>query len=79
MALSVDCQRILQVLADRARVSQEPVTCQETAAAFGMDMVPRVETLRPKAKCLLARGRLVEPAPGRFTLATGVAGPGGGS
>jgi hypothetical protein len=50
------------------------------AAAFGMDAVPaRVEALRSKAKRLVARGWLAEPAPGRFTLAQAVAGPGGGS
>jgi hypothetical protein len=78
--LSADYQRILQVAADRARLGQGPVTCQEMAATFGMDMVPaRVEALRSKAKRLVARGWLAEPAPGRFTPARGVAGPGGGS
>ncbi|MEV7130518.1 hypothetical protein [Streptomyces sp. NPDC093260] len=78
--LSADYQRILQVAADRARLGQGPVTCQEMAAAFGMDVVPaRVEALRSKAKRLVARGWLAEPAAGRFTPARGVAGPGGGS
>jgi hypothetical protein len=78
--LSMDYQRILQALADRCRLGQGPLTCQEMAAVFGMDVVPaRVEALRSKAKRLVARGWLAEPAPGRFTLATGVAGPGGGS
>jgi len=78
--LSVDYQRILQVLADRCRLGQGPLTCQEMAALFGMDVVPaRVEALRSKAKRLVARGWLAEPAPGRFTLAAGVSGPGGGS
>ncbi|MFD5491749.1 hypothetical protein ACFWH4_02110 [Streptomyces sp. NPDC127091] len=78
--LSVDYQRIVQVAADRARLGQGPLTCQEMAAAFGMDVVPaRVEALRSKAKRLVARGWLTEVAPGRFTLARGVAGPGGGS
>ncbi|MFE2571519.1 hypothetical protein [Streptomyces mirabilis] len=78
--LPVDYQRILQALADRVRLHQGPVTCQEMAAVFGMDVVPaRVEALRSKAKRLVARGWLAEPAPGRFTLAQGVAGPGGGS
>jgi hypothetical protein len=50
------------------------------AAGFGMDVVPaRVEALRTKAKRLVAHGWLAEPGPGRFTLAKGVAGPGGGS
>jgi hypothetical protein len=78
--LSVDYQRILKVLADRARLHQGPLTCQEMAAGFGMDVVPaRVEALRSKAKRLVARGWLAEPAPGRFTLVAGVSGPGGGS
>ena len=78
--LSVDYQRILRLGADRARLGQGPVTCQEMAAAFGMDAVPaKVEALRSKAKRLVARGWLAEPAPGRFTPARGVAGPGGGS
>jgi hypothetical protein len=78
--LSVDYQRILKALADRIRLGQGPLTCQEMAADFGMDVVPaRVETLRSKAKRLVARGWLAEPAPGRLTLAAGVAGTTGGS
>ncbi|MGA5141239.1 hypothetical protein [Streptomyces azureus] len=78
--LSVDYQRILKALAERARLGQDPLTCQEMAAAFGMDVVPaRVEALRSKAKRLVARGWLAEQQPGRFTLAAGVTGPGGGS
>jgi hypothetical protein len=78
--LSVDYQRILTALADRARLQQGPLTCQEMAALFGMDVVPaRVEALRSKAKRLVARGWLAEQQPGRFTLAPGVASPGGGS
>ncbi|MEV8563968.1 hypothetical protein AB0478_48430 [Streptomyces sp. NPDC051917] len=78
--LSVDYQRILKAVADRARLHQGPLTCQEMAAAFGMAVVPaRVEALRSKAKRLVARGWLAEQQPGRFTLAAGVAGPGGGS
>jgi hypothetical protein len=34
-ALSADYQRILQVLADRSRLGQGPLTCQEMAACFG--------------------------------------------
>ncbi|MFJ9026431.1 hypothetical protein ACIRPU_41740 [Streptomyces sp. NPDC102259] len=78
--LSLDYQRILQALADRPRLHQGPLTCQEMAVAFGVDVVPaRVEALRSKAKRLVVRGWLVEPAPGRFTVAQGVAGRGGGS
>jgi hypothetical protein len=72
----VDCQRILHALTDRVRLHQGPLTCKEMAAGFGMDVVTaRVEALRSKAKRLVARGWLAEPAPGRFTLAQGVAGP----
>jgi len=39
-ALSVDYQRILRVLADRDRLAQGPLTCQEMAAAFGLDPLP---------------------------------------
>ncbi|MFE5587338.1 hypothetical protein [Kitasatospora sp. NPDC056531] len=79
-ALSVDYQRIVQVLADRNRLGQGPLTCQEMAACFGLDPVPgKVEALRSKAKRLVARGWLAEPAPGRFTLAKAVAGQGAGS
>ncbi|GAA3049054.1 hypothetical protein [Streptomyces glomeratus] len=79
-ALSVDYQRILKTLADRSRLGQGPLTCQEMAALFGMEVVPaRVEAPRSKAKRLVARGWLAEDAPSRFTLARGVSGPGGGS
>ncbi|TXS04815.1 hypothetical protein EAO73_13860 [Streptomyces sp. col6] len=79
-ALSADYQRILAALADRVRLGQGPLTCQEMASAFGMDVVPaKVEALRSKAKRLLARGWRAEPAPVRFTLARGVSGSGGGS
>ncbi|MEU4352372.1 hypothetical protein [Streptomyces sp. NPDC023838] len=79
-ALSLDYQRILQALADRDRLGQGPLTCQEMAACFGLDPVPaKIEALRSKAKRLVARGWLAEPTSGRFTLAKAVAGPGGGS
>ncbi|MEU9062417.1 hypothetical protein AB0D13_27010 [Streptomyces sp. NPDC048430] len=79
-ALSADYQRILAALADRVRLGQGPLTCQEMTVLFGMDVVPaKVEALRSKAKRLVARGWLDEPAPGRFTLARGVNGSDGGS
>ncbi|WP_084719175.1 hypothetical protein [Streptacidiphilus carbonis] len=79
-ALSVDYQRIVQVLADHERLGRGPLACQEMAAAFGLELVPaKVEALRSKAKRLVARGWLAESEPGQFTLARGVAGPGGGS
>ncbi|MGW4032976.1 hypothetical protein ACWEFL_27395 [Streptomyces sp. NPDC004838] len=78
--LSVDYQRILTVLADRHRLHQGTLTCQELALMFGLDAVPAtVEALRSKAKRLVARGWLAEQQPGRFTLAPGPAGPGGAS
>jgi len=50
------------------------------AAQLGMDVVPaRVEALRCKAKRLVTRGWLAEPAPGRFTLAKGAASQDDGS
>lgn len=79
-ALSVDYQRILQALADRARLGQGPLTCQEWPRSSAWTRCrPKVEALRSKAKRLVARGWLAERQPGRFTLAAGVAGPGGGS
>ncbi|MGW7356226.1 hypothetical protein ACWGI0_06010 [Streptomyces sp. NPDC054802] len=79
-ALSADYQRILTALADRIRLGQGPLTCQDMTVLFGVDVVPaKVEALRSKAKRLVARGWLAEPASGRFTLAQGVSGRGGGS
>jgi hypothetical protein len=78
--LSADYQRILQVLTDRHRLGQGPLTCQEMIALLGLDPVPaKVEALRSRAKRLVARGWLAERQPGRFTLAAGVSGPGGAS
>ncbi|MFF0228646.1 hypothetical protein [Streptomyces sp. NPDC004629] len=78
--LSIDYQRILRALADRHRLRQGPLTCQEMAVLFGLDAVPaKVEALRSKAKRLVARGWLAERQPGRFTLAQDVTGQGGGS
>ncbi|GGL86961.1 hypothetical protein GCM10010095_84630 [Streptomyces anthocyanicus] len=75
-ALSVDFQRFLAVLAGRVRLGQGPLTCQETASAFGRDVVPvRVEGLRAKVKRLVARGWLAESSlslvSGWFMLARG--------
>ncbi|MFJ3434763.1 hypothetical protein ACIPMU_14555 [Streptomyces cyaneofuscatus] len=50
-ALSADYQRILAALADRICLGQGPLTCQEMAYAFGMDVVPaKVEAVRSKAR-----------------------------
>jgi hypothetical protein len=55
-------QRILKALADRAQLHHGPLTCQEMAAAFGMDVVPaRVEALRSKVKRLVARAGWPSP------------------
>ncbi|MER6529939.1 hypothetical protein [Streptomyces sp. NPDC001508] len=79
-ALSVDYQRILTTLADRHRLHQGPLTCQELTLMFGLDAVPaKVEALRSKAKRLVARGWPAERQPGQFTLAPGPAGQGGAS
>lgn len=79
-ALSVDYQRIRQALRDGNRLGQGALTCQEMAAYFGLDPVPgKVKALRSQAKRLTARSWLIEPAPGRFTLAKDVAGQRGGS
>ncbi|MFF1300249.1 MULTISPECIES: hypothetical protein [unclassified Streptomyces] len=78
--LSVDYERIFQALADRHRLHQGPLTCQEMAVALGLDAVPtKAEALRSKAKRLVARGWLAERQPGRFTLAQGPAGQGDAS
>ncbi|MFF4466879.1 hypothetical protein ACFY13_46505 [Streptomyces mirabilis] len=78
-ALSVDYQRILCVLADRHRLGQGPLSCQEMAVCFGLEVVPSmVEALRSKAKRMVARGWLVESVPGRFSLSQAVAAQGEG-
>ncbi|MFJ5680869.1 hypothetical protein [Streptomyces sp. NPDC093097] len=68
--LSVDYQRILDALADRHRLHQGPLICEELAVTFGLDAVPaKAEALRSKAKRLVARGWLAERQPAQFTLA----------
>ncbi|WP_307021623.1 hypothetical protein [Streptomyces canus] len=55
--VSVDNQSILQVLADRRRFHQGPLTCQEIAAWSGMNlMAAEAEALQSKANRLIARG-----------------------
>ncbi|MFF4345594.1 hypothetical protein ACFY00_37515 [Kitasatospora sp. NPDC001540] len=46
-ALSADYQRIVQALADRNRLGQGPLTCQELAACFGLDPVPAAAAAAP--------------------------------
>lgn len=41
---------MLQMLADQDGLGQSPLTCQELAGAFGMEVAPaKVEALRSKA------------------------------
>ncbi|MFI6645327.1 hypothetical protein [Streptomyces sp. NPDC050504] len=78
--LSVDYQRILEALVERHRILQRPLTCQELATLFGLDvMSAKVEALQPKAKRLAARGWLAERQPGPFALTQGPATRGGAS
>lgn len=71
-ALSVDYQRILAAIDDRIRLGQGPLTCQEMATAFGLDVVPaRVEGLRSKAKRLVSRGWLAEGVDHQFRIPPG--------
>ncbi|MFG3323642.1 hypothetical protein ACGF3J_36895 [Streptomyces sp. NPDC048171] len=61
--LSVDCRRVLEVLADRCRLGQGPLTYQETAALSGMDVLPAgVEAPRSKAKHRILMVRCPAPA-----------------
>ncbi|MGW0886166.1 hypothetical protein [Streptomyces sp. NPDC002671] len=48
--LSAEYQRIVQALADRNRLGQGPLTCQEMAGCFGLDPAPAKKALRSKAK-----------------------------
>ncbi|TGB15993.1 hypothetical protein E4099_05985 [Streptomyces palmae] len=51
---------------DRRRLGQGPLTHEEMATCSGVEVVPaKAESLRSKAKLLVARGWLPEPAPGR--------------
>ncbi|MFJ2095343.1 hypothetical protein ACIOEW_39855 [Streptomyces sp. NPDC087901] len=75
--LSPDCQRIMQVLADRERSGEGPAICRQLADTLGLELVPaKIEGVRSKAKRLAARGWLLENTPGSFSVA---ASPGGGS
>lgn len=46
-ALSVDYQRILTALADRARLGQGPMTCQEMAASLSKPCCSSASRVRP--------------------------------
>ncbi len=73
--LALDYRRILSVLAERRSDRDRVMTCQEIVAALGLAPVPAsVEGVRSKMKRLADRGWVVDPTPGRFTLAAGCGG-----
>ncbi|MEU6019771.1 hypothetical protein ABZ826_39285 [Streptomyces sp. NPDC047515] len=75
-ALAVDYQRILAVLADARRRSEEPMTCKQIATAMGVELTPsKIEgVVRSRARRLAERGWLTQTSAGKFTLADGPAG-----
>jgi hypothetical protein len=77
-ALSADYQRIMTVLSDRERNSEdEALACKELTGVLGLDATAaKREGVRSKANRLVARGWLVKDAKGRFRLAQGVRGGG---
>jgi hypothetical protein len=78
--LSLDNQRILNVLQDRP--GHEPVRAKDIAAALGIEVTvaAKVEGVRSKAKRLGERGWLLQEASGAFSAGRRlVAGPVGGS
>ena len=78
--LSLDNQRILNVLQDRP--DREPVRAKDIAAALGIDntVAAKVEGVRSKAKRLGERGWLLQETSGAFSAGRRlVASPVGGS
>lgn len=78
--LSLDNQRILNVLQDRP--DREPMRAKDIAAALGIDnaVAAKVEGVRSKAKRLGERGWLLQEASGAFSAGRRlVASPAGGS
>lgn len=78
--LSLDNQRILNVLQDRP--GHEPVRAKDIAAALGIDsaVAAKVEGVRSKAKRLGERGWLLQEVSGAFSAGRRVvASPAGGS
>lgn len=78
--LSLDNQRILNVLQDRP--GHEPVRAKDIAVALGIDnaVAAKVEAVRSKAKRLAERGWLLQEASGAFSAGRRlVTGPVGGS
>ncbi|WP_225859318.1 hypothetical protein [Streptomyces albicerus] len=78
--LSLDNQRILNVLQDRP--DREPMRAKDIAAALGIDnaVAAKVEGVRSKARRLGERGRLLQEASGAFSAGRRlVASPAGGS
>lgn len=77
--LSLDNQRILNVLQDRP--GPEPLRAKDIAAVLGIDtaVAAKVEGVRSKAKRLADRGGLLQEASGAFSAGRRlVAAPGGG-
>ncbi|WUD72089.1 hypothetical protein OG937_10515 [Streptomyces sp. NBC_00510] len=73
--LAPDYRRLMHILADPVRSGGEAMDCRQLAVAFGLTPVPaKVEGVRSKAKRLVARGWLVEDAPGLFSVPAGRAG-----
>ncbi|MEU7607501.1 hypothetical protein [Streptomyces sp. NPDC041003] len=78
--LSLDNQRILNVLQDRP--DREPMRAKDIAVALGIEatVAAKVEGVRSKAKRLAERGWLLQEASGAFSAGRRlVASPGGGS
>jgi hypothetical protein len=78
--LSLDNQRILNVLQDRS--DREPMRAKDIAAALGIDhaVAAKVEGVRSKAKRLGERGWLLQEASGAFSAGRRLAAsPAGGS
>ncbi|MEU6019776.1 hypothetical protein ABZ826_39325 [Streptomyces sp. NPDC047515] len=78
--LSLDSQRILNVLQDGP--GREPMRAKDIAAALGVEVTvaAKVEGVRSKAKRLAERGWLLQEASGAFSAGRRlVAGPVGGS
>ncbi|MFF3256721.1 hypothetical protein ACFYWP_38400 [Actinacidiphila glaucinigra] len=73
--LAPDYRRLMDIVADPVRSGGEAMDCRQLAVAFGLAPVPaKVEGVRAKAKRLVARGWLVEEAPGSFRVPAGRAG-----
>ncbi|MCX4869583.1 MULTISPECIES: hypothetical protein [Streptomyces] len=62
-------QRIMDVLAGGSGTRGKAMHCRQLAAAVGLEPVPaKVEGVRTKAKCLVARGWPAEERPGMSSV-----------